>query len=130
MAAQASLSQMNVRLDRSLKTAGDKALMEQGITPTEFVRTLWEKIARSPADLRQIEEAIGAMSAENALIAPDASEKLMAMRRGRALFKDGLLALGISPEAASHDGNSSEANTCTDAYAEALIERMREKGTW
>ena len=34
--------QMNVRIDRQLKEAGDAVLAHIGMTPSKAVRTLWE----------------------------------------------------------------------------------------
>ena len=34
--------QMNVRMDRQLKEAGDAVLAHIGMTPSQAVRTLWE----------------------------------------------------------------------------------------
>ena len=34
--------QMNVRMDRQLKDAGDAVLAQIGMTPSQAVRTLWE----------------------------------------------------------------------------------------
>lgn len=34
-------SQVNVRIDANMKTAGDAALAAAGITPTQAVRMLW-----------------------------------------------------------------------------------------
>ena len=38
-------AQINVRIDRSLKEAGDAVLAELGISPTQIVRALWAKLA-------------------------------------------------------------------------------------
>lgn len=39
-------AQINVRLDKELKEAGDSALAELGLTPSVAVRALWEQAAR------------------------------------------------------------------------------------
>ena len=43
-------AQINVRLDRELKEAGDRELERMGITPSQAVRALWEKLACGGAD--------------------------------------------------------------------------------
>ena len=42
--------QMNVRIDRVLKSSGDGVFSEVGLTPTEAVRRLWEFASRNRAN--------------------------------------------------------------------------------
>lgn len=42
--------QMNVRIDRNLKAAGDRAFDSIGYTPTQVIRAVWEFAARNAAD--------------------------------------------------------------------------------
>ena len=41
----APLAQINVRIDRADKQAGDAALAQAGISPSQAVRTLWRRLA-------------------------------------------------------------------------------------
>lgn len=53
----AGTTQMNVRIDSTLKREGDEALASAGISPTEAVRALWERVVlerRDPARVREI----------------------------------------------------------------------------
>lgn len=43
--AQAATVQINVRIDRSLKEAGDAVLAELGISPSQIIRDLWARLA-------------------------------------------------------------------------------------
>ena len=57
MRASAAATQMNVRIDSTLKREGDEALASAGISPTEAVRSLWERVVlerRDPARVREI----------------------------------------------------------------------------
>lgn len=45
--------QMNVRIDRALKSSGDSVFQEMGITPTEAIRRLWSFASRNRAN-RQV----------------------------------------------------------------------------
>lgn len=49
-----ALVQMNVRIPAETKSAGDDALMSEGLTPTEVVRCVWEKAARRGKDLQLV----------------------------------------------------------------------------
>ncbi|MDO4502224.1 MAG: hypothetical protein Q4D06_03475 [Coriobacteriia bacterium] len=51
-------TQMNIRIPSSLKSQGDKALASIGLTPSEAVRSLWEKASKRGADLDQISRAL------------------------------------------------------------------------
>lgn len=119
-----ALSQLNVRLDSGVKKAGDVVLAEEGANPTTLIRALWQKIARGAADLHQVEEVLGLRAKETTEDA--ALKKLAAMRRGRALFAEGLTTLGIDPAYVSAPPEQSD----VDLYAEALIDRMQERGLW
>lgn len=44
MATQAV--QLNVRMDRALRDAGNAALAQEGWSPTEFIRAAWKKLAQ------------------------------------------------------------------------------------
>ena len=54
MAQALATAQVNARLERSLKTAGDEAMAAAGISPSEAVRALWSLAAsckNKPAEL-------------------------------------------------------------------------------
>ncbi len=69
MAGAAATSQINARIDASLKKNGDDALAKAGFTPTQAIRALWELAERYsdrpdrlrkallPAEARQSESA-------------------------------------------------------------------------
>jgi hypothetical protein len=56
----ATATQMNVRIPAEVKAAGDKALLSEGLTPTEVVRCVWEKAARRGRDLQQVVDLVRA----------------------------------------------------------------------
>lgn len=47
-------AQINVRLDARRKEAGDAALREVGISPSEIVRALWDKMAQRGQALQDV----------------------------------------------------------------------------
>lgn len=50
----ASMAQLNIRLDPALKEAGDSVLNLMGVTPSQFIRTIWMKLARGAEAFDQI----------------------------------------------------------------------------
>lgn len=49
-----SSTQINIRMDRSLKEAGDAALAQIGLNPSQAVRALWEKASQRGKDLEEV----------------------------------------------------------------------------
>ena len=54
----AATSQLNVRMDSELRTAGDAVLERAGVTPAEVVRALWAKIAKGAQECEQVLSAL------------------------------------------------------------------------
>ena len=52
--AAATTSQLNVRMDSQLRSAGDTVLERAGVTPAEIVRALWAKIAGGAQECEQV----------------------------------------------------------------------------
>ena len=51
-------AQINVRLDARRKEAGDAALREVGISPSEIVRALWDKVAQRGQALQDVVDVL------------------------------------------------------------------------
>lgn len=45
--------QLNVRMERSLRDAGNAALESKGVSPSAFVRAVWEKLAQKGESLEE-----------------------------------------------------------------------------
>lgn len=120
-----SVSQMNVRINSQVKNKGDGILAEAGITPTQIIRALWEKISLGIADLRQVEEVLNLPIAATETQMVD-TNKVDAMLCGRSLFAKGLERWGISEE----DVAPPEAGSNSELYTEALVDRLRERDLW
>ena len=104
--------QMNVRIDRQLKEAGDAVLTNIGLTPSQAVRALWEYLVVN-----------GRMPSKGDAAAPvsdGAESQRMESRaaQGSHIVRDSCLKYGIPiPE---FSGNYD------DLYAEAMAERYPE----
>lgn len=55
----ASTAQLNVRMDASLKAAGDAALAQIGYAPVDFVRAVWGRLARQDDGLAAVRTLLG-----------------------------------------------------------------------
>ena len=113
--------QLNARIDRELKAAGDSALSLIGLNPSQAVRALWKKAALRGKDLEEVAELLSPI-AERGLKAGPSYEAQDAVRQGWE-FMDGVYAsLGVDPEVKR--GFPSD----DDLLESALYERMAERG--
>lgn len=102
--------QMNVRIDRQLKEAGDAVLTNIGMTPSQAVRTLWEYLVVN-----------GRMPSKGDAAAPvsDGVEPMESRAaQGGHIVRDSCLKYGIPIPEFSGDYD--------DLYEEAMAERYPE----
>ncbi|EBA39872.1 addiction module antitoxin, RelB/DinJ family [Collinsella aerofaciens ATCC 25986] len=102
--------QMNVRIDRQLKEAGDAVLTHIGMTPSQAVRTLWEYLVVN-----------GRMPSKGDAAAPvsDGVEPMESRAaQGSHIVRDSCLKYGIPIPEFSGDYD--------DLYEEAMAERYPE----
>lgn len=93
------MAQLNTRIEKELKHAGDAALKEAGYTPSQAIRALWKKVANSsdnPEAIRKLlSESPTKASPETDL---STNRKLQLLREGETQQKIALEKLGISNE--------------------------------
>lgn len=130
-------AQLNIRMSRVTKAAGDATLAEAGVSATDFIRAIWTKIGRGLADLRQVQEALltpASQANTDEVNTDDALDNIVgrkqqAIARGRALYADGLASLGVTSEHLAYDRRvPSGVLSDRDLYVLAMEERMRERG--
>ena len=56
----ATMAQLNVRMSPEIKAAGDSVLDLYGVSPTELIRSLWQKIALGEEALEQVVQVLAA----------------------------------------------------------------------
>ena len=89
--------QLNVRMDRELRDAGTAALESKGLSPSEFVRALWQKAARRGPSLDQVVHA--AQDAEPTIAAvEDRPAGYDPVDRGQLLYAECLSQLGLDAD--------------------------------
>lgn len=105
-------AQMNVRMDRQLKEAGDAVLASLGMTPSQAVRALWEYLvvngcmpSKSGAALSSSDMAVAASMESTAV-------------QGSHIVRDACLRYGIPIPEFSGDYD--------DLYEEAMADRYPE----
>lgn len=109
--------QMNVRIPAETKTAGDRALSSEGLTPTEVVRCIWEKAAKRGRDLQQVATLVKKADKPADVSSPNPFESAAQMVSMQ------MLALGV-------DLSVEEADTPSDneLFEMAYYEKARERG--
>ena len=119
-----AVSQLNVRIPQQIKAEGDAALSALGVSTTEFMRALWEKLAAGGEGRDEVVASVLGGDVD----ASARSARRAALSRARALYEDGMARLGINPDAISYtlsEGDDSD----QEAYVDALLSRMAERGT-
>lgn len=119
-----AVAQLNVRIPQQVKAEGDAALSALGVSTTEFMRALWEKLAAGGEGRDEVVASVLGGDVD----ASARSARMAALSRARALYEDGMARLGINPDAISYtlsEGDDSD----QEAYVDALLSRMAERGT-
>lgn len=111
--------QLNARMSRSLKEAGDEALALIGLSPTQAVRALWEKAARRGEDL---EEVAALLCERGEPQAGDASRPDEALLTSWTLVEDMLASRGL------RYAPSGDAPNDREMLEQARYERLAERG--
>lgn len=112
-------AQMNVRMSRSVKEAGDAALAAAGLSPSEVVRAVWEKAARRGKDLEEVVSLL--RPAEQ--VVRDASDEDDLVTRGSRIVEEGMRELGIDIRRVSIPELTYE-----ELREQALADRLEERG--
>lgn len=104
--------QMNVRIDRQLKEAGDTVLAHIGMTPSQAVRALWEYLV--------INERMPSKEGSAEILSDEANQRFVESRaaQGSHIIRDSCLKYGIPVPDLSGDYD--------DLYEEAMAERYPE----
>ena len=90
----AQQTQMNTRIDASLKERGDVARARLGYTPSRAVRGFWQFVVDHEDDAAAIREVIEPVSVQT--LSDEAARKVAATAELRALYRQTAQKLGIS----------------------------------
>ncbi len=133
MVGTTAAAQLNVRIDRATKAAGDSAIASMGISVTDFVRKLWEKLAESGQDRTAIERAVlGAEASLNPTseVSAQHTQRLEVLAQMRSLRDDWMLSIGLDESnllggepVVGEDGHHPDREHALDALLERVEER-------
>ncbi len=115
-------TQMNVRIDKSLKLRGDGALSRAGYTPTDAIRLLWTWAAGLSHRPEEIERVLGGQLAATSDKQAEVDHLIASTQKASLLVQ--------SFREANQLSASSELPYMSDKSLkeEALLERYAEKG--
>lgn len=92
-----STAQINVRIDRTTKDAGDRELARRNISPSRIVRGVWEKLAQGGEEaLRVVDATLRDERPSERQV--EIERKLEAMRRVDASWERFVETVGIDPD--------------------------------
>ena len=116
--------QMNVRIDRNLKEAGDAAFAELGYTPTEIVREVWGFACRNRRNRRAVSGLIQSLrdprevEAEEAARASQLTQADEWLDRGPRIIREHFAKLGVDYDAQQHLSLEDYDRLLEESYAE------------
>ncbi|WP_165443571.1 hypothetical protein [Olsenella sp. Marseille-P4559] len=113
--------QVNVRMDKALRDAGDAGLAAMGVSPTQAVRAVWRLAAAGPAGIDALERLFAAdVPASGA----DASSDENPLRQGWDLFSAACDRLGLDASAAERDAASVPGGSDAELLERELLARF------
>lgn len=118
MTSTAATTQINVRIDRALKNAGDAALLDAGITPSEAIRALWELAVRT----KQTPHALHGVLFPKAPEEANKAAEHRAAQVARALAGQKIVEDALGTSEAADCGLAAPADD-KELYFEALLDR-------
>ena len=133
-----AMGQLNVRLDYGAKAAGEDSIRAMGVSVTEFMRKLWDKLAQGGEECAAVQRAVlgNAAATSSAMSAATVAgaRKSEALVRARALRDAWMEAYGYGPDdlldvSQSSGDNDSLRHPDRQLAVEALVARMQERGT-
>ena len=116
--------QMNMRIDATLKAAGDLAIREGGSSPTRIVRSVWEYAARNRHKPQAVQELLDFLEGTPTCEASRVTEDVIIeqVMRGPHIIEEFYRERGIDPSAAPETSYEDlKAAAFDDEFAESVI---------
>lgn len=121
--SQTSVAQINARLPRNLKEAGDEGLRALGLSPTDAIRALWTRLSSGGEDLENVRAFLLGKDPDSTN--PEIPFGQSDLAEGWRMVDASIMRLGIAAPKESSSWSSQDDN---DMLAQALKERMQERG--
>lgn len=112
-----STVQLNVRIDKDLRDAGNAALESKGLSPSTFIRGIWNRLAQRGEALESLCEIVD----DSKVSAPAAIDPL---EQGQLLYTHLLHDVGLNETTRLSFGSGDDKSR----LEEALYEQWHEKG--
>ena len=90
-------AQLNVRLDAKTRDRGNKTLNEAGYTPLQFIRKIWEGLAKPESNAKTVEKMLSSVNIiDNADSVNKKKELLRIAQEGSAYLENIFATAGIA----------------------------------
>lgn len=111
--------QLNVRMNRALRDAGNDVLRSEGISPSELVRSIWSLVAQRGEALKSVMDLVRGEAAAGEAQVDDP------LSRGQLLYDQALRATGVRRNVAE---KALCRRTFDDMAEDALLDKWAERG--
>jgi antitoxin component of RelBE/YafQ-DinJ toxin-antitoxin module len=91
-AMSANVVQMNIRLDKQVKTRADKVIEQAGYTTTQFFRLVWDILARPESNVDTVQRMLAVTDSQNN---SDKQQKSNKVLEGSSFIQQALKEHGI-----------------------------------
>ncbi|MEE8716648.1 MAG: hypothetical protein SOI26_07955 [Coriobacteriales bacterium] len=120
-------TQMNLRIDATLKREGDDALAAAGYTPTQAVRALWGFAAQHRGQPETVREGLSfGKSSDQVGLSHEARAKVSAICRGADIYRSFLSSIGAPERDAEALGT--DATPLDELREQELLDRFGDEG--
>lgn len=85
--------QLNVRMSRTLKSSGDAVLEEHGVSPSQVVRALWERLSQRGEAAQEVLDSL--LGQEDSRKGERAFERVAVADEGTRIYAEACDRLGI-----------------------------------
>lgn len=115
--------QVNVRIDRQLKTEGDSVFETLGLSPSQAIRAFYETAAKHRHDTAPLISFLFGDSNKAASTMPSENMKLHAAREGRDAVSNALDDIGLSEQTLRKCALTSDDGLLEEAMYDRMLER-------
>lgn len=113
----ANIVQLNVRMDQSLRDAGNAALSSKRLSPSVFVRAAWEKLAQRGESLEVLLDAVFGKAEQ--------AKEQSPVESGQLLYTAFVRDVGLEGRALDA---TTEGRSFGEIAEDSIMERWRERG--
>ena len=115
-------SQVNARIDSTLKESGDRALASIGYTPTRAVRVLWDFCSKTAHDKKRLKSTFDLLEGANSETEQDdeVQMRIELVKEGPRIFERALEEMGVT---CMEPSGLTDVELLEQAYRDKWVER-------